>query len=245
MNINRSSYKPIYLQISDLIRNDIESGKLKVGDQIWSERFIVDEFKVSRNTAKEAIEELARHGLVTRMQGYGTFVSDNRVNYGLQRMTSFTEETQMRGMKPSSRLLALNRVAADAVIAQKLHLVPEDEVYCLERLRLADDRPMALHVSFVPVSRCPNLERFDFSQQSLFSVMEQEYGLKLTWQEASITPVIAHKNEAAILKIKTGLPLLRSDGVAYLEDDTPIEAHQILYRSDLYQFTVRSTRKSF
>lgn len=245
MNINRSSFKPIYLQISDLIRADIESGKLKVGDQIWSERFIVDEFKVSRNTAKEAIEELARHGLVTRMQGYGTYVSDNRVNYGLQRMTSFTEETQMRGMKPSSRLLALSQVTADPVVAQKLRLMPEEEVYHLERLRLADDRPMALHVSFVPVSRCPNLERFDFSQQSLFSVMEQEYGLKLTWQEASITPVIAHKNEAAILNIKTGLPLLRSDGVAYLEDDTPIEAHQILYRSDLYQFTVRSTRKSF
>lgn len=245
MNINRSSFKPIYLQISDLIRNDIESGKLKVGDQIWSERFIVDEFNVSRNTAKEAIEELARNGLVTRMQGYGTFVSGNRVSYGLQRMTSFTEEMQMRGLKPSSRLLSHTLVASDPLIAQKLHITAGDSVYRLERLRLADDRPMALHVSFVPVSRCPNLNRFDFEKQSLFTVLEQEFGLKLTWQEVVITPVIAYKNEAAILNIKTGVPLLRSDGVAYLEDDTPIETHQILYRSDLYQFTVRSTRKSY
>ncbi len=57
-------------------------------------------------------------------------------------------------------------------------------------------------------------------------------------------PVVAHKKEASILNIKTGLPLLRSDGVAYLEDDTPIEVHQIFFRSDLYQFTVRSTRQS-
>ena len=60
-----------------------------------------------------------------------------------------------------------------------------------------------------------------------------------------MTPVIARKDEAAVLNIKTGVPLLRSDGVAYLEDDTPIEAHQILFRSDLYQFTARSVRKSY
>jgi GntR family transcriptional regulator len=244
MLINRSAFKPIYLQISDLIRNDIESGKLKVGDRIWSERYIVEEFKVSRNTAKEAIEELARNGLVTRLQGHGTFVSDNRVSFGLQRMTSFSEEMEMRGLHPSSRLLSHTRVLADSNLSQKLGIQFEEPVYRLERLRLADDRPMAHHVSFVPVSRCPNLDRFDFSNLSLFSVLEQEYGLKLTWQEMVLTPVIAHKDEAAILNIKMGVPLLRSDGVAFLEDDTPIEAHQILFRSDLYQFTARSVRKS-
>jgi len=244
MNLNRASFKPLYLQISDIIRGDIESGKLKVGDQIWSERFIMDEFAVSRNTAKEAIEELARGGLVTRMQGYGTFVSHTRVSCGLQRMNSFSEEMQMRGFKPSSRVLSLTLIPPTAQVAAQLGITAAEPVYRLERLRLADDRTMALHVSWVAAARCPNLNRFDFETQSLFTVLEQEYGLKLCWQEAVLTPVVAHKKEASILNIKTGLPLLRSDGVAYLEDDTPIEVHQIFFRSDLYQFTVRSTRQS-
>jgi GntR family transcriptional regulator len=238
----RSSYKPMYLQISDMIREEIDSGRLALGDRIWSERYIMEQFTVSRNTALKAIEELEHAGLVARIQGKGTFVADRKVRYGLQRLTSFSEEMRLKGMTPSSHVIAMVLESSTPVLAQKLQITPTDLVYKLDRLRLADRQPMAYHTSYVPQRLCPGLDRRDFSIESLFAVIQNDYGLILSWQEQTIKPVIASKEEAALLQIKTRSPLLLAVGVAYLEDGTPIETNRILYRSDLYEFTVRSSR---
>lgn len=243
VHIIRSSFKPLYLQISDSFRDDIESGKLSPGDQIWSERKIMETFNVSRNTAQQAIEELVHSGMVTRIQGKGTFVAERKVSYGLQRLTSFSEEMRMKGMTPSSRLLSLSKENPSPSVAKWLNMSSEDRVYRMERLRLADQLPMAYQISYIPEGICPDLDRYDFSKESLFSVIENQYNLRLSWQHQVIKPVIASKTEAQLLEIKIGMPLLLAEGVAFLEDGTPVEAKRILYRSDLYEFTVRSSRK--
>jgi GntR family transcriptional regulator len=242
-HIIRASFKPLYLQISDSIRADIESGKLAPGDRVLSEREMIENYGVSRNTAQQALDELERNGLITRMQGKGTFVTEHKVNYGLQRMSSFSEEMRRKGMTPSSKVLSLERVHPSAAVINRLKLAEGDWVYRLERLRMGDDQPMAYQVSFVPSYLCPELDQFDFSFQSLFDVMEQHYNLQLSWQEQTISPVIARGEEAGLLSIPVGMPLLMADGVAYLEDGTPAESKHILYRSDLYEFTVRSARR--
>jgi GntR family transcriptional regulator len=242
-HIIRASYKPLYLQISDHIRADIESGKLVPGDRIMSERELMEGFEVSRNTAQQAINELERNGLVSRIQGKGTFVTEHKVSYGLQRLSSFTEEMLRKGVTPSAKVLSIRREHPTPILCNRLKLRAEDWVYRLERLRLGDGQPMAYQVSYVPLYLVQGLEQFDFSSQSLFDVMEQNYNLCLSWQEQVISPVIARSEEAELLSIPVGMPLLMADGVAYLEDDTPAESKRILYRSDLYEFTVRSLRK--
>lgn len=240
--INRVSFKPVYLQISDLIREDIENGKLKPGDRIWSERFIMEEFNVSRNTAQRAIEELFHDGLVARIQGKGTFITKPKVSYGLQRLTSFSEEMRFLGKQPTSQLLSLTKMLPPSSMAQKLHLQTTDEIYQLERIRFADDLPMAHQVSCMPEFLCPGLEKYDFTRESLYFVLESHYNLRLSWEKQVVKPVIAHQEEAKLLLIKSGMPLLLVEGVAYLEDNTPVEAKRILYRSDVYEFTVHSGR---
>jgi len=241
--VTRSSFKPLYLQISDAIREDIDSGVLSPGDRVWSERFIMDKFTVRRNTAQQAIDELAAIGLVTRIQGKGTYVTEQKVSYGLQRLTSFSEEMRQRGMVPGARVLALVKEHPSQAHAARLRLETKDWVYRLQRLRPADGQPMAYQDSYIPEHLCPGLESYDFSTASLFSILEDRYGLILSWQEAVIKPVIARQEEASLLGISPGAPLLLADGVSYLDDDTPIESKRILYRSDIYEFTVRSTRK--
>ena len=242
-NIIRASYKPLYIQISDNIRTDIESGKLAPGDRILSERELMENFEVSRNTAQQAIDELERNGLVTRLQGKGTFVTEHKVSYGLQRLSSFTEEMLRKGMKASAKVISIRREHPWPVLSSRLHIQEEDWVYRLERLRYGDGQPMASQVSFIPAFLVQGLDQFDFSSQSLFDVLEQNYNLRLSWQQQVISPVLARSEEADLLSIPIGMPLLLADGVAYLEDDTPAESKRILYRSDLYEFTVRSSRK--
>lgn len=241
--IIRASYKPLYLQISDYIRADIESGKLAPGARVLSEREIMDSFEVSRNTALQAIDELQRNGLVSRIQGKGTFVTEHKVSYGLQRLSSFTEEMQRKGVTPSAKVLSLRLEHPTQLLCNRLKLHEEDWAFRLERLRLGDGQPMAHQVSYIPAYLVQGLDQYDFSTQSLFEVLEQNFNLRLSWQEQIISPVIARSDEAELLSIPLGMPLLVADGVAYLEDDTPIESKRIVYRSDLYEFTVRSLRK--
>lgn len=238
----RDGFKPMYSQISSILRQRIEGGALKPGDRICSEREIMQEFGVSRNTAQQAIEELVRDGLACRVQGKGTFVAERKVRYGLQRLTSFSEEIRLRGMVPSSRLIALAKEPPSPRLAQLLRLGEGEPVVRLERLRLADGQPMALHTSYVPEGLCPGIDRFNFDEASLFEVIEGHYGLHISRAEQTIKPAIARHDEARWLAVSVGVPLLLVEGVAYLENGVPIEANRILYRCDVYEFTVHSSR---
>jgi len=240
--IVRSSYLPMYIQISDNIREAIHNGELSENDRVWSEREIMDKFNVSRNTAQSAVDELVKSGLLTRIQGKGTFVNNWRVNIGLQTLVSFTEATRIKGKTPSSKILSFSTEEPNKTVAQQLQLDQQPSVYRLERLRLADDLPMMHEVSYLPTTVFPDLMRFDFSEYSLFSVLESEYQVKINWQKQIIRPIISTEYEAELLSISPGVPLIMTEGVTYLEDGTPIEVNRLTYRSDLYELSVVSKR---
>ena len=107
--ISRVSYKPIYLQICDLIREKIDSGEIVIGSRIWSESDIMEKFAVSRNTARKALETLQNEGIVSRIQGKGSFVSQPKVDYGLQYLMSFSEEISQKQLQPTSKVICFKR----------------------------------------------------------------------------------------------------------------------------------------
>ena len=241
-SIDQTSYKPLYLQISEILRNQIKEGKYSAGDMLPSESELLDNFPVSRNTAKRALEELVRDGLAVRIQGKGTFVPKSIVDFGLHRLTSFTEETLFKGLVPSSKVIKFVQIPANELLSKSLEIAQGDSVYQLKRIRFGDDFPMAIQESFIPEKLCKGLDAYDFSQESLFFVLEKKFGLKISWQKQYIKPCIARKKEAAALDIDVGSPLLFMEGVAYLERDIPFEFKQDYYRSDLYDFSMRSIR---
>lgn len=241
-SIDPKSYKPLYLQISEILRNQIRKGDYAAGDLLPSEHDLMVDYSVSRNTAQRAIEDLVRDSLAVRKQGKGTFVPKSIVEFGLHRLTSFSEEMQFKGLQPSAKVLVLGTIQADAYIAKYLEIELNDPIYQLIRVRYGDDNPMAFQRSYLPVSLCEGLDRYDFSRESLFTVLEEQFHLKISWQNQYIKPSISRQSEAEPLEIEVGTPLLFLEGVAYLERDIPIEYKKIYYRSDLYDFSMRSTR---
>ena len=241
-SIDPTSYKPLYLQISDILRNKIKNGAYAAGDLLPSENDLLAEFSVSRNTAQRAIEDLVRDGLAIRIQGKGTFVPKSIVEFGLHRLTSFSEEMRFKGLCPSSKVLAFETIKADGFIAKQLGVEPQAMVYVLSRVRYGNNNPMAYQQSFMPVYLCEGLEQFDFSKESLFAVLENHYHLRISWQKQFIKPCIARPSEADPLEIVVGNPLLYLEGIAYLERNIPIEYKKIYFRSDLYDFSMRSIR---
>lgn len=241
-SIDPTSYKPLYLQISDILRNKIKNGEYAAGDLLPSENDLLMEYSVSRNTAQRAIEDLVRDGLAIRIQGKGTFVPKSLVEFGLHRLTSFSEEMRFKGLCPSSKVLAFETINADGFIAKQLEIEIHSKVYVLSRVRYGNSNPMAYQQSYMPVSLCEGLDQFDFSKESLFEVLENHYHLRISWQKQFIKPCIARPSEADPLEIVVGNPLLYLEGIAYLERNIPIEYKKIYFRSDLYDFSMRSIR---
>jgi len=242
--ISRESYKPIYLQICDFIREKINSGEIAIGSRVWSESDIIEKFGVSRNTARKAIETLQNEGIVRRIQGKGSFVSQSKVNYGLQTLMSFSEEISEKKLISTSKIISFVREHPDSFHAENLKIPVDEWVFRLERVRNADGQPIAYQITFVPEKLCPSLIDYDFTDQSLYETFEKEYKHILSWQKTIIKPIVANRKDAQMLRVPMNSPLLYTESITYLAGGTPIESNINIYRSDRYEFTVLSHRSN-
>lgn len=156
--------QPKYLSLVAALRHEIDA--LPVGAPVPGERTLADEHGVSRMTARRALAVLEREGRLRREVGRGTFVARPAVSLPL-RLTSFTEDMRARGMSPSSQVIALDTVPAGPELAEILAIGPEDPVTRVDRVRLADGRPMAIEHTRLVASLVPGLEYHDLSARSL------------------------------------------------------------------------------
>ena len=241
--LDRSSYTPLYQQIGEALRDRIEKGDLVPGDKIPSENDLTDQYHVSRNTVRLAISSLILDGLVFRVKGRGTFVAAERMSYGLMHLSSFSEEMRNRGLEPGSQVLSFVKELPSKRTQNILKLGPEQMMYHIERLRLADGGPMALNISFIPVYLCPDLSYEDIASGSLYALLENQYGYRLGYAEYVIKTAAADEQHAKLLDVSIDDTMLVREGTTYLEDGTPIE-HTILFnRGDRYEFTFRAVRR--
>ncbi len=243
-SLNRQSLEPLYCQISDVLQSMIDNSELSPGDRLPSEHEIASQYNVSRNTARLAINALIMRGLAYRVKGKGTFVTQRRMRYGLMQLTSFSEEMRRRGMSAGSKVLSLVCETPPPKIAQRLQLDAQTQVYKIERLRLANGEPMALHLSYVPCDLCPGLEKEDLSQASLYDLLEVKHGLRIAYADQVLKPAIASQYEADLLTVYPGSPLLLVESLAFLDRGMPVEYARLIYRGDRYEFPFQSVRRS-
>lgn len=238
MAINPGIPVALYVQIKETIKASILDGQMRPGDQLPPETELVKQYGVSRMTVRQAILELVNEGLLYRRRGKGTFVAQPKITQGLCGLTSFTEDMETRGLRPSGRVLSLGKVPADKEVADLLGVQAAAPVVRLERLRLADGRPMALEVSHLPVPRFEWLLREDLSDRSLYRLLRDACGLDLARARQTIEVAVANPCEAAILKVHAGAPLLRMERVAFDRKGEAVEAVRSLYRADRYKFVL-------
>ena len=232
----------LYLRIKDWLREAIEKGEYRPGDRIPSEHELMRRFGVSRSTIRQAVSELVLEGWLYRVQGSGTYVARPKYRQTLSRLTSFTEDMHLLGLTPRSRLLLFRVEEADEKISAALSLRPGEEVIRIERLRFADEEPMALNTSVLPRQLVPGLEKQDLQRSSLYEILERRYGLILARAEQTLEPALADPYAAELLRVPIGAPLLLVEGVVYLKNGTPIEWVRILYRGDRYKFHIVAVR---
>ena len=231
------SYKPKYLQLVDIIRRDILSGKLQEGDRLLSENEMKMKYDLSSTTVRKCIEILRSEGLITRIQGVGTFVRAKHVERSLEKVLSFTKNMQQAGIVPSTDVLDKQIIKASGKYLERLNLLPGNELLKLTRIRYGDGIPLMLDVRYINLKYCPGIEKEDLSQ-SLYQMYEKKYGIKLFGAKQHMRFMILEKEEAEILRCDISTPAFLVTGVTYSSDMWAMEYEESLYRGDEYEFFV-------
>jgi GntR family transcriptional regulator len=236
MSLDHDSTVPLYIQLKEYLRAQIETGVYPSGARLPSERELAHAFQMSRMTARQALQLLAKDGFISSRVGKGTYVRQPPIAQEMRFFTSFTEDMRHRGLTPSSRVIRAAFDRADADVAERLRLAAGTEIVLLSRVRLADQDPMAWEICHLNRRLCPGiLERHDFNQESLYHVLREVYGLKLIWAEETTGARMPNKEERDLLDMGSRTPVLSRTRVTYTEYDQPVEYVRSVCRGDRYQ----------
>ncbi len=205
------------------------------GSPIPTERSLAAEFDVSRTTVRQALAELTVEGRLLRVQGKGTFAAEPKVAQRLQ-LSSYTEDMRAQGREPSSRLLEISEDPADIELARLLAIRAGAKVLRMHRLRLADNEPMAIETTHLPLSRFRGLRRYVSSGGSLYQVLRERFGVEMGHAEETIETALASPEEAELLGADVGLPMLLLSRHSFDSAGNPVEWVRSVYRGDRYKF---------
>lgn len=236
LKVNKASSIPLYYQLKNLILDQIEAGHLHTDDQLPSEREISALYEISRQTVRQAINELVLQGFLYRTPGKGTYVAPRKLTQDLLHVTSFTQMILDWGKSTSVRAISSNFQPAPPFVCRLLDIPQNAQVFCFERIRIVDQEPAALHRSYIPGDIAKPLANISLDSQSLMGLLASECSVRIVKSEEKMEPTIADPYESELLNIKQGSPLQLITGHLLDDTDRAVECHKSLYRGDKFQF---------
>jgi GntR family transcriptional regulator len=231
------AFSPLYQQIKALILQSLQDGEWKPGEAIPSEIELAARFRVSQGTVRKAIDELAAENLVVRRQGKGTFVAthaEQQVRYRFLKLVPDSGDEA-----PAQRtVLECKRARASAEIARALALRTGDPVVQVRRVLTFGGLPTILEDIWLPGNTFKGLtaEQLTGHQGPTYALFELEFGVRMVRAEEKIRAVAAEAQQAALLDVAAGTPLLSVERLSFTYNDLPMELRRGLYRTDSHHY---------
>ena len=224
-----SATEPKYYSVKRHLLDFIST--LEAGAPVPTERELAGRFETSRTTVRQALTELVVEGRLVRRQGSGTYVAEPKITWPLY-LASFTEQVRASGFTASSEVLSTQRLAATAELGRRFGLATRTPIYRIDRLRLADNWPIAVETSWLPAGRFPGITRLIRTHGSLHAVLAEHYDTHLRTGEETIETAPATPREAGPLGIDIGTPMLIVSRQNFDSDGLSVEFGRTWFRSD-------------
>jgi GntR family transcriptional regulator len=240
MSRNHRNGEPAYKRIQNAIRVRVKAGELKPGDLVDSERALARTHRVSLMTARHALADLAREGVVERRHGAGTFVATPKIHFN--KLMSYTEQMASRGLTTRSRVISSGLIANEHEIAARLALPATGKLMKVERIRQAGDEPFALETCYLSADEFPSLNGTRLERGSLFAMLENDYKTVIAYADEEIDATDADSKTAELLKVPRGTPLLRTRQLIYSTTGKPTIYVLGLYLSGRHTMLIRRFR---
>lgn len=234
--------KPMYRQIADALREKIIAGELKPGDALPTESSLQEAFNVSRVTVRQALKLLTEEQIVESIQGSGTYVKEERVNYDIYQLTGFYEKLADRNVDTHSEVSIFEVLKADAKLAEKLNLSHDDKVWHVKRVRFIKQKPVNLEETWMPLAMFPDLT-WEVMENSKYHYVEQIKKLVIDRSEQELVPIMPSEEAIAALSLDPAKPILEKVSRGFLKDGRVFEYSRNVFNTDDYKFTLVARRR--
>lgn len=195
--------KTIYHSIYDDLRKNILSEKYKKGEKIHSERQLMEKYKVSRTTIRQALSFLQQDGYIYKIQGKGNFVSNKPIDQNLNNFYSFSNEVLEAGKTPTSVLVSHKIIECNSRLSEIFGINEGSKLFNIKRLRLIDDIPVMLEETFIPEYRFKNFPFEKLNKVQMYKIFKEKYGVSFSSAKESFKPIKAtNKEDIKYLNIK-------------------------------------------
>lgn len=240
--IDNKSKLPYYTQLKEWILHQIDNEVLNKGEKIPSEMDLAQLHGISRPTVRQAIGELVQEGYLIKKRGLGTFVSSPVITGNANVFTTFAEGMRASGLTDQAKLIHSEIIQASDKLAEDLSIIPGSNVFKIVRLRLANNEPLAIRTSLIPCKLYPELLKEDLEGVPLYDLLQRK-GYTAMGSSQSFQAVGALAEEAELLQVETGTPMILWNGVAFNEKNVPIEKYKALYVGSRFRFTIEQVGK--
>lgn len=230
--LNRMGPKPLYLQLEEILRRQIKEGQLKPQEAIPSENELCKLYDLSRMTVRGVITRLVSDRLLYRVPGKGTFVAEPKITTGPLSQKGIREQLEAMGYETGTTVLEKEIGKANSLVAGELGLAEEASVYRLKRLRCANGGSLSLDLSYIPQSLCEGLFEKDLEREALCNILSKHYGIVAAFGTETLESCQASAQEAKLLGVPKGSPLLILCYTLYSGEGRPFEYSKVVFRGD-------------
>jgi GntR family transcriptional regulator len=234
---------PLYQQIKERLRSGIFDGTYAPHSRMPSESELQEMFDVSRITIRQALGDLQKEGLIFKVHGKGSFVSQPKAVQNITSLQGFAEAMSSKGHEIFNRVVSFAFVPASAEVATMLAVEEGTPVAEIHRVRLLNRKPTSYEITFVPEALGKKLERADLITRDIFLILENDCGVKLGSAELAIDATAADATIASALETRKGAPLLRVERLTYDVAKRPIDFEYLYFKGGTFQYRLKVDRK--
>jgi len=239
--------RPLYQRIKSSIRTEIKEGKWSEGEQLPVEKDLCEIYKTSRTTIRLALMKLEQEGIIQILQGKGTFVLPNKIEYQFFNTLSFSENMSRRGFSTSYKILSVQVIPARGKPAEQLKAEISEPIVRIHRVRFVENEPLLIATSFLKWKTAPNLVE-DISKEnipSLFAYLYEKENIEVIKSNDSFEPVLLDSEQAKILNVNENSLGLSIESTTFNKSDEPVEYSLTYVRGDTCKIYVEYVRQQY
>ncbi|QHQ59929.1 UTRA domain-containing protein [Anaerocolumna sedimenticola] len=238
MELNREKgAPPLYFQVENIIKEQIENGEFLSGEILPSEKQLQERYGVSRVTVRQAVSSLVNAGYLQCSRGIGTTVIFEKIDENLQRVISFSEEMEQHGIKMETTYCVISLQKATKAVASNLNIKEGEECYKLVRVRCAKGTPMVYSMTYLTRKYELPLEP-DAYMESLYKLMDNGYGVKIVNGQDTFEAALASQTVGSFLSISSGSPIFKRTRKTFDQHNELVEYTVCYYPGDKYKYTI-------
>jgi GntR family transcriptional regulator len=224
-------------EVVEKIEYFIAQNQFQPHDKLPSERQLCEVLGTSRTTLRSAIKRLIIEGVIYSKRGAGTFVAPPKLVRNLQDMESLSKSAKEANKVLTTKVLYADIIESNKELSKRMKLTLGSKLYCLQRLRLIDGIPAMMELAYIDYSLCKGIEQFDFSQDSLYRILEEVYNVKIDHGSETLSVTYVSEQEGELLEVENGTPVFYIAGNVLTEEEKPIEYYKSIVRADQIRFS--------